>query len=149
VYGCLDNFINKLLFLSWMVGKSREADLYAIREYLDRCAESDRVNFHPSGIITKGDLAGEERYIFTPVSKGVLGIPSFQLKGGRVFRRYPLATFSFNEDDEEISVRSGRIFGEGDRNRVSALVRLLEEKPYGELISGLDELKAATEVIKG
>ena len=123
------------------MGKAREADLYALREYLDKCAETDRLDFFPSGTFNLRDFIGGERYIFTHVNVGAMGAPSFQLKGGRLFGKYPLVTFRFREEEEKIRVHPGRISGNEDRKRIGTLVGLLEDKPYAQLISNLDDLK--------
>jgi hypothetical protein len=123
--------------------------LYALREFLNQYSKVSGGQFSPFGKMGKGDFSGDGCYVFTPVQGRVLGIPAFQLKGGRIFGRYPLVTFSSVDPESEIRVQPGKIYGEKDRKRVDTLVEILEINFPEDWLSSLDELKAATEVIKG
>ncbi len=127
-----------------MAERTSEADLNALREYLNSYAGEPNNRFSSYGELAFVDFFGREKYVFTHVNKSISGTPSFQLKGGKLFGKCPLITFSYYEIEKEIRVHKGGARNERDRQSIDAIVELLEERPYERLISNFEDLRIKT-----
>ena len=110
-----------------MPNKTEIADLYALREFLQRHYSSSRRFLDESRAL---DFF-KDKYFFTPPSNGEN--PSFSLRRTKFVKHYDLMDFVYG--NAEIKIVSKETRNNLDIQMLSSLVELLNSKPYKELIS--------------
>ena len=123
-----------------------EADLYALREYLDRYhfKNSDFTSVQPDGWISTKDtidgvrkFASGKSYFFSPVYKDDTGRHDFTLVRQRFLKMYNVLNFRYQDLDISMHILTLKD-DEDDRAVVENLARLLMNRPYGDMISNLE-----------
>ena len=111
-----------------------EADLYALREFLNKHYTVQDMKFRLQGVA--GNIF-KDLYLFTYPTKsdGKLG---FQFRRAKALKFYDIAEFIYSEGS--IHARPLFVYDRADEEKVDGLVSLLENKPYSALISNLEGL---------
>ncbi len=114
------------------------ADLFALREFLVRHYEGSDKRF-------KKGIFGDSKYLFTWVREEEF----FLRRSNGLFRFYDLAKFeySYHMDGSSITLygRDRNITSQTDEDQslFQGMVRLLLDRPYGELVSNLPRSTAS------